>query len=391
MSTESTTIAGIEINNPEFKYSTNELFDILGNKISDKVKDNIRQLGVEQRYFIKPIEHYLLNSEGTRPTSENHKEPISDLCADVAKKCLANLGLRPEDISVLIAASENSDYLSPGLSSILVRKIGLSNFVPHFNIQGMACSTFPKVLELGKNLVLKDGDIALIVISGCNSGWYLPHLKDNMDVRNPREIGEKQYDKDKQIKKWVSTMFSFLFGDGVVAFVLTKNSKRFKNGVTIGKTTHAVNFDKFDYRRACVQVTNQYSNHLYEFELTAGHNVIDLALDYSKKVLMKSLNKDVDSFDESIAQLFMKDKEKVMIHTGSMKILDGFKKVYDLKNEQIQESYDILRNYGNLTGCSIPTVMKKAFLNGSSGNAKGLLVGITMGFGLDIVEVERVE
>ena len=380
-------IIGIESDYPEFKYTTAELFDILGNKLSDKVKENIKQLGVEQRYFIKPLEHYLLNSEGTDPSSGNHKEPISDLSSQVAQKCLSNLGLKPDDITCLIAASESNDYLSPGLSSILVRKIGLSNFTPHFNLQGMACSTFPKVLELGKNLVHNDNDNVLIVISGCNSGWYLPHLKDNLSILNPKEISPKQYDREKQIKKWVSTMFSFLFGDGVVAFVLSK--KNMPGAVKIGKITHAVNFEKFDYRKACVQLSGQHSNHLYEYELTAVHNVIEMAIDYSKKVLMKSLGKDVGSFNEQEARSYMADKEKVMIHTGSMKILDGFKNLYGLRIDQIQESYDTLREYGNLTGCSIPTVMRKAFVKPNSGAAKGLLIGITMGFGLDIVEVER--
>lgn len=383
-------ITGIERQYPEFEYTTNELFDILGNKLSDKVKENIRQLGVEKRHFVKPIEHYLSNSEPTNPSSLNHKEPISDLSAQVAIKCLKNMGLRFDEVKCLVAASENNDYLSPGLSSILVRKIGLSNFIPHFNVQGMACSTFPKVLELGRNLVQKDDDNVLVVISGCNSGWYLPHLKDNMSIKNPKEIGEKQYDRDRQISKWVSTMFSFLFGDGVVAFVLSKN-KKWSNRINIGKITHAVNFDKFDYRKACVQLTSQYSNHLYEYELTAGHNVINLALDYSKKVLMKSLGHDENNYDEKEANSFMASKGKIMIHTGSMKILDGFKQLYDLKDTQINESYDTLRNYGNLTGCSIPTVMSNAFMKNNSGNEKGLLVGITMGFGLDIVEVERQE
>ncbi|MCH7771973.1 MAG: hypothetical protein IIA49_13320, partial [Bacteroidetes bacterium] len=244
-------IIGIEYEFPEFRYSTEELFDILGNKLSENVKDNIRQLGVEHRHFVRPIEYYLQNSESTTPSSDNHKEPISDLSAQAAKKCLSSFDLKPENISCLIAGSENNDYLSPGLSSILLRKIGLSNFTPHFNLQGMACSTFPKVLELGKNLVHNDSDNVLIVISGCNSGWYLPHLKDNMFIQNPKEIGENQYDRDLQVKKWVSTMFSFLFGDGVVALVLSKNTHG-NSIVKLGKFSHAVNFDQFDYRKACV-------------------------------------------------------------------------------------------------------------------------------------------
>lgn len=381
-------LIGIEFDYPENKYTTEELFDILGNKISEKVKENVRQLGVNNRYFINPIENILSTSEGTKATWSNHEEPISDLSASVAQKCLNNLGIKPEDITYLLAASENNDYLSPGLSSILVRKIGLSNFVPHFNLQGMACSTFPKVLELGRNLVKNENDKVLVVISGCNSGWYLPHLKDNMFIRNPKEISENQYDRENQIKKWVSTMFSFLFGDGVVAFILSKNKSN-RLSVKIGKITHGVNFDKFDYRKACVQLRGQPSNHFYEYELTAGHNVIQLAIDYSKKVLMKHLGKNYDEYDEKLACSYMSQMEKVMIHTGSMKILDQFKNQYNLKDEQLQESYDTLREYGNLTGCSIPTVMRKAFLKSNTAPAKGLLIGITMGFGLDIIEVER--
>jgi 3-oxoacyl-[acyl-carrier-protein] synthase III len=383
-------LKGIQFDYPEFKYGTEELFDILGNKLSEKVRDNIRKLGVSERYFVKPIDHYLSNSEGTHPSSDSHKEPISDLSAKVAKKCLDSLNLKPENISCLLAASENNDYLSPGLSSILVRKIGLSNFTPHFNLQGMACSSFPKVLELGKNLIKNETDNVLVVISGCNSGWYLPHLKDNMNVKNPSEIGEKQYDREKQIEKWVSTMFSFLFGDGVVAFVLSK-VKNDENMIKIGNFTHAVNFGLHDYRKACVHLRGHNTNHLYRFELTAGSNVIERAVDYSKKVLMKSLTNNVDSFDEKLVQSYMAEKEKIMIHTGSMKILDRFKEVYNLKNEQIQESYDTLKEFGNLTGCSIPTVMNKAFMKKNNGNGKGLLIGITMGFGLDVVEVERVD
>jgi predicted naringenin-chalcone synthase len=383
-------LIGIQSEFPKYRYSTKELFDILGNKISDKVKENISQLGVESRCFVKPIDEYLQKFESTRPTSENHKEPISDLAASVAKTCLEKLNLKFEDVSCVIAASENSDYLSPGLSSILIRKIGLSNFTPHFNLQGMACSTFPKVLELGRNLVHSEKDNVLVIISGCNSGWYLPHLKDNMFIRNPQEIGNDQYDRDLQIHKWVSTMFSFLFGDGVVAFVLSKNSRGLSS-IKIGKFTHAVNFDPHDYRRACVQLKGQYDNKLYEHELTAGHNVIQTAVDYSKKVLMKSLGNDYNSFDSQQANDYMSKMNKVMIHTGSMKILNEFKNLYNLRDNQIQESYDTLREYGNLTGCSIPTVMRKALFENTTGGAKGLLVGITMGFGLDIVEVEKIE
>ena len=56
---------------------------------------------------------------------------------------------------------------------------------------------------------------------------------------NPKEIGYNQYDRERQIKKWVSTMFSFLFGDGAVAFILSKE-KISQNAIRIGRISHVV-------------------------------------------------------------------------------------------------------------------------------------------------------
>jgi len=380
-------IKGLIRDYPDFKYTTQELIDSLGNKLSEEVKENIFQLGVESRYFVRPFEQFLSNSS-QKIHSLTDDEPISELCSKVGKKCLANLGLKSNDITCLVTGFEDNDFLSPGLSSIVLSKMGLSKFLPHFSIQGMACSTLPKLLELGKNLIHNENDKILFIISGCNSGWYLPHLKNDMTVKNPKEIGKNQYDKNRQISKWVSTMFSFLFGDGVAAFVMTKINAN-ENNITIKKITHGVNFNDFDYRKACVRLVGNASTHMYEHELTAGSDILARSLDYSKKVISKSLTNDSENFNEKLVHDFMKDQEKVMIHTGSLKILDGFKNMYNLRDEQIQESYDTLKQYGNLTGVSIPTVLDKAMSKNNTPTGKSLLVGITMGFGLDIVEIEK--
>ena len=388
MNDNSIGIIGLTRQYPEFKYSTKEMIDALGNKLTEKVKENIFQLGVENRYFVRPLEHYV-NKSSEQIKSVPDGEPISDLCKNVGEKCLSDLGLTKNDVTCIVAAFEDNDFLSPGLSSILLTKMGLSKFIPHYNIQGMACSTLPKLLELGKNLIRNENDKILFVISGCNSGWYLPHLKDNKTVRNPHEIDKGQYDLERQISKWVSTMFSFLFGDGAAAFVMSKVSDE-DNAMKIGKITHAVNFNDSDYRKASVRLAGNTSSHMYEHELTASSDILKRSLEYSKKVLAKSFGNDIDTFDEQQIKSFLAEQKKVMIHTGSLKILDGFKNLYNLDYNQVQESYETLKEYGNLTGVSLPTVLSKAMTQKNSIVGKSLLIGITMGFGLDIVEVEKV-
>ena len=386
MNTQDIEIKGLIRDYPEFSYTTKELIDSLGNKLSEEVKENIFQLGVENRHFIRPFEQYLSTSS-EKIHSLGDAEPISELCAKIGKKCLENLGLNDNDITCLVTGFEDNDFLSPGLSSIVLTKMGLSKFLPHFSIQGMACSTLPKLLELGKNLIHDENDKILFIISGCNSGWYLPHLKNDMTVKNPKEISKDQYDRDQQISKWVSTMFSFLFGDGVAAFVMSKINSD-SNNIVIKKITHGVNFNDLDYRKACVRLVGNASTHMYEHELTAGSDILKRSLDYSKKVLSKSLTNDPNNFDENVINDYIGNQQKIMMHTGSLKILDGFKNLYNLRDNQMQESYDTLKQYGNLTGVSIPTVLEKAIQNNLPiGNS--LLVGITMGFGLDVVEIEK--
>ena len=388
MSNNSVGIIGLTRQYPEFKYSTKEMIDVLGNKLSEQVKENIFQLGVENRYFVRPLDRYVSKS-GEQIKSVPEGEPISDLCKNVGEKCLSNLGLTKNDVTCIVAAFEDNDFLSPGLSSILLTKMGFSKFIPHYNIQGMACSTLPKLLELGKNLIRNENDKILFVISGCNSGWYLSHLKDNKTVKNPHEVDKDQHNREQQISKWVSTMFSFLFGDGVAAFVMSKTNSE-DNAVKIGKITHAVNFDDSDYRKASVRLAGNSSTHMYEYELSASSDILKRSLEYSKKVLARSFGNDADTFDEQQAKSFLAEQKKVMIHTGSLKILDGFKNTYKLDYNQVQESYETLKEYGNLTGASLPTVLSKAMAQKNSIAGKSLLIGITMGFGLDIVEVEKV-
>jgi len=379
-------IYGLQVEYPKNEYSTDSLLDLMGDKLSNQVQENIKQLGVEKRCFIRPVEYYIGNNNELEDINSN-QEPISDLSAEVAKKCISKLGINLNEITCLVTASENNDYQSPGLAPILVSKIGLSNYIPHYNLQGTACSTLPKLLELGKSLVRNDDDAILFVISGCNSGWYLPHLRENIPIVNPKENSEG-FDKTQLVDKWVSTMFSFLFGDGVCAFVMKKSDEA-KNSIKIGKITHAVNFDDTDYKKASVRLIGNEQNRLYSYHLTAESDILPRSLNYCKKVLMKSLNKNESEFDSDSSKSFFSKQKKVMIHTGSQKILDGFKNLFELEMDQIKESYDTLSNYGNLTGVSIPTVMNKAFVQNPNISGNGLLIGITMGFGLDVVEVEK--
>jgi predicted naringenin-chalcone synthase len=81
--------------------------------------------------------------------------------------------------------------------------------------------------------------------------------------------------------------------------------------------------------------------------------------------------------------LTKKDITQWCIHPGGKKILESIHKVVGLHNGELQASYDILRNYGNMSSPTILFVLKKmahALLHGHSG--KETIFGAAFGPGL---------
>ena len=84
MNGENIGIFGLVREYPEFKYSTKEMMDILGNKLSEKVKENVLQLGVENRHFIRSLDHYV--SKTGEPTKLIHDLEQSQISVKMLQK-----------------------------------------------------------------------------------------------------------------------------------------------------------------------------------------------------------------------------------------------------------------------------------------------------------------
>ncbi len=305
-------------------------------EIPKNVLDQIHRLGVKNRFFLRQLTDY----DDSAIFDEQH----ANICTLVGRDSLEKT-MSPKCIDNLIVASEIADYQTPGLASILVRNLGLSKFCNYYNLHGTACSSFPRVEELASKL---PGN-TLCIIDGCTSDIYQTALQ------HVKGIEEKS-------QSWIRLMFGMLFGDGVAAFVYKHGVNH--NGYNISRHHHVVNLDKIDYQKASVKLSNG-------FELSASKNITDKALNYCDVVMGKAGIED------------MYDYDKIILHTGSTKIIDAFKDRYDLTDNQLWASYDVLENHGNTTGCSLPFVLHRAGEVGRS-----LMIGITMGFGLDLAEVK---
>jgi 3-oxoacyl-[acyl-carrier-protein] synthase-3 len=119
-------------------------------------------------------------------------QATSDLCAEAARRCIDQAGVKPDDIDLLLLATFTPDMAFPSTACLVQDQLKLN--CPAFDMQA-ACAGFMYALITGAAYVASGAsDLALIIGGDCNSR-----------ILNPNDI--KTYP---------------LFGDGAGAVLLTR-------------------------------------------------------------------------------------------------------------------------------------------------------------------------
>lgn len=79
-------------------------------------------------------------------------------------------------------------------------------------------------------------------------------------------------------------------------------------------------------------------------------------------------------------ELAIQDIEHFVAHPGGKKVLDAYVETFGIVNEKIDNSLDILTNYGNMSSATILYVLKKFLENGSKKGDLGLVAAVGPGF-----------
>ncbi len=139
------------------------------------------------------IDEFVTNIAGI---SERHiaadGESSADLATEAARTALADAGIEPGDIDLILLATDTPEYISPATSVIVQERIGASN-AGTFDIN-CACAGFVTTLDAAFKYVIADASYKRVLVIGC-------------------------YAMSKFID-WTDKKTSTLFADGAGAFVL---------------------------------------------------------------------------------------------------------------------------------------------------------------------------
>ncbi|MEM3699810.1 MAG: 3-oxoacyl-[acyl-carrier-protein] synthase III C-terminal domain-containing protein [Candidatus Bathyarchaeia archaeon] len=320
---------------PKNEYSTEKLLEAFPCQLPEGVRQNVLNLGVLKRYLIK---------------NANSVSELVDLCIEACQKVIQKVGIQIRKFGFFIAAYDANPFLSPGLSQLLIRNIGFNPYIRHVNVQGIASTAFPKTLEIAENyLAAHPKDYVLICVSGVSSYWFqnqVRGLKDVMEISQIRQIEDKAK-QQMELQKWIAVMEYFLFGDGVAAAVVANGDE----GLAFKKSVEVTNLSERDYLAGYAKILALNEPFKFGFYSYLDKEIPQLGVKYTGLALKKLLGKNVK---ETI-----KAAKKFAIHTGSEKILKALAEYHKIEHEKIKESHEVLREYGNLAGASLPFILER--------------------------------
>lgn len=350
---------------PERSYSTDEMLKAFPCPLPDGVKQNVANLGVSRRYL---MEQKHLTHDGETILSE---DGVVDLCTNACTSAVRKSGLSIKDIDYLIVAYDANPFLSPGLSQLLVPRLGLDPHINNVNSQGVASTAFPKTLELAQNrLALHPEDHVLICVSGVSSYWFQNQVRGIKNVMEISRIGliEDEDRRRLELRKWVATMEFFLFGDGVAAAVVAKRG----DGLSVKGMAEVTNAGKKDYLAGYARLTTLNEPFRFGFYSHLDKEIPNLGSQYTSMVLEELLGKNAHVIREA---------KKWAVHTGSEKILSLLAERHGIEKEKLRESHEVLNEFGNLAGASLPFILQRIVSKGTLSNGDIILmVGYGWGF-----------
>ena len=121
----------------------------------------------------------------------------SDLAVEAARAALADAGIQPEDVDMIILGTDSPDYITPATSVVVQHKLGAVK-AGTFDV-GCACASFPTGLNLAAGLIASNPNLKYVLVIGA----YMMHKLADLD----------------------HDVMTFFYGDGAGAAVLTGADK----------------------------------------------------------------------------------------------------------------------------------------------------------------------
>jgi predicted naringenin-chalcone synthase len=286
--------------------------------------------GIESRYSAIPDfdksrnEHVFFNGTPSKATVSNKLDVFKERAVPLAIKAIysafENLNTTVEAFGVTHLITVTCTGLAaPGIDAEIIEQLNLPNDIFRTSVNFLGCNAAFHALKIADMILKTDVSAKVLIVSVelCTLHFQPKNNNDNL-------------------------LSNTIFGDGAAAVVLTSDSISSQKGLTI---------DGF------------YSILLNKGKDLMGWNITPVNFEMILDAKIPDfIGSEINNIVERASAKFNIQSKNVnnwAIHPGGKKIVDTIKNKLQLSEQEVQASYKVLSEYGNMSSPTILFVMKE--------------------------------
>lgn len=283
---------------------------------------------VEEPTALEPVEVFdrwarqVTGIEERRVVTEEDGLSTEDLCAEAARRALADAGMEPEELDFVIVSSVTAKESVPNAACTVAAELGMPE-LPGYTLNA-ACAGFVYAVAAGyAHLRAGLGDNVLVI-----AGDALSHITDYTDPKT-----------------------AVLFGDGAGAVVLAPDGS--DGDSILGTPYHEADYaPEHLYLRGQGWETTEEPNP--KLHMGGGPHVLRNAIHAMKRVAERALD---------TTGLEWEDVDYVIPHQANLRITRGLERHLPLTKGRVVHT---IQRYGNLSGSTVAVALDEV-LRGEHG------------------------
>lgn len=268
------------------------------------------------------------------------KKGLKDMAIRAVSQCVHESQM--DTITHIIWGSMTGGIHAPTMDIELIDHFGMSPYTKKLNVENMGCLTGFRCLEIASMYAKESGSKVLVVVA---------------DMRSVLGNSFNQSCTDHESKS--NVIVGSLFRDSCCACVVSSNGP---------SLYEIVNHESFTIPNTIPLV--KYSDYNDHISLVISKDLPDTVCKHLPNIistLISDYNVDTSKCDFAI-------------HTGGPKVLNGVRDALGIKDSQMESSWYVMKNYGNLSGSSNLVVL---YYNLELGKHKDVIC-VSMGPGVSI-------
>jgi alkylresorcinol/alkylpyrone synthase len=362
--TEAPRVAGVARAMPAHRFSQPAITAAFKAYWGDRLQNPERldrlhaRLGVDHRYLAFPIERYLRFTCWGEMNAA-WLDVAEELGGRAINSALERAGMTPDDLDALFVVSITG-IASPSLDARLINRMRLRPHIKRTPIFGIGCAGGAVGLSRASDYTLAypEHTAAILAVELCS----LTIQRDDLSTANLIAGG--------------------LFGDGAAAALVAGARTGAVRPTASGAAAPAG-----PRILASRSVFYPDSEDIMGWDISEKGFKIVLSARLPD-MIRTCLAADVDAFLADHA-LRRSDVGSWIIHMGGPKVLDAIQDTLDLRDQDLERSWDCLRRFGNLSSASVLLVLEDAVMNRRPApGTHGVLLAMGPGFCSEMILVQ---